>query len=74
MTKSIINTKEARKLLGKDAENMTDTEIVEVIGTLDLLAKDALQMAREKLRMKRDAKDLASVIYDVYQGEKTVSL
>lgn len=65
--KLIISVKEARKLLGKDAEDMSDDEIVHLIATLNLLAKDTLQMAREQLRMKRDAKDLANLIYDVYK-------
>ena len=65
-----ISVKEARKLLGKDAEGMSDDEIINVITTLDLLAKDALEQARIKLRMKKDSKELANVIYDEYQNRK----
>lgn len=66
----IVSIKEARKLLGKDANGMTDDEIIHVITTLDLLAKDALQEAKIKLRRKRDAKALANVVYDIYKDEK----
>jgi vacuolar-type H+-ATPase subunit H len=46
--KPIISVKEARKILGKDAETMADREIEEVVNTLDLLAKDALQEAKRR--------------------------
>jgi hypothetical protein len=70
MTKPIISVKEARKILGKDADRMSDTELMEVIDTLDLLAKDALDLARRKISMKNDAKDLANLVYDIYQDKK----
>ena len=66
----IVSVKEARKMLGKDAHGMSDDEIIQVITTLDLLAKDALELARVKLRRKKDAKALANVGYDIYQDEK----
>jgi hypothetical protein len=66
----IVSLEEARKILGADAVNMTDEEIIEVVSTLDILAKDALQTARTKLRMKNDAKELATLIYDIYQDKK----
>jgi hypothetical protein len=66
----IISVKEARKILGKDAEEMTDQEIMTVIETLDLMAKDSLQEAKRRIRMKKDAKGLAEVTYSVYQDEK----
>jgi hypothetical protein len=49
---------------------MSDDEILNVITTLDLMAKDALQHAREQLHRKRDAKAMASLIYDIYQDKK----
>jgi len=55
--KPIISIKEARKLLGKEAENMTDEQVVELIGQTHELAKLALDVARDKLaREKRDEK------------------
>jgi len=66
----IITVKEAREILGKKAEDMSDPEIEFVIETLDLMAKDALQISREKLLMKRDAHRLAELTYDIYQDSK----
>jgi len=64
--KPIISIKEARKILGKDAETMTDRGIEEVVNTLDLLAKDALQEAKRRIGMKKDAKGLADIVYSEY--------
>ena len=50
--KPIMSVKEARKLLGKDHENMTDGEVSELIGQLHELAKLSLDMAREQ-RLKK---------------------
>ena len=66
---SNITLKEARQILGKDAVGMSDQEIAEVISTLDLLAKDALDRAKRKIRMKKDAKELAEIIYDLYRED-----
>jgi hypothetical protein len=71
MYKPILSLEEAREILGDDATEMTDDEILNVINTLDLLAKDALQEAKRKIRMKRDAKGLAEVIYSEYKSDKT---
>ena len=71
MDKPIISIKEARKILGKDAIGMADDEIANVIETLDILAKDALQKAREKLRIKKDARELAQLIYDIYKDKQS---
>ncbi len=68
--KPIISVKEAKKILGKDADSMTNSEIEEIIETLHLLAKDTLQVAREKILRKRDAKGLAEIIYSEYQADK----
>jgi hypothetical protein len=68
----IVSVKEARKILGSDAANMTDDEIIEVISTLDIMAKGALETARTKLRMKQDARELATLIYDIYQDKKRI--
>lgn len=72
--KPIISIKEARKLLGKDASRMSDEELLETIETIDLLAKDALDLARHKLQTKADARDLANLIYDIYQDKKRKEL
>lgn len=50
--KPIISVKEARKLLGKDYENLTDDKIAELIEQLHELAKLSLDMAREQ-RLKK---------------------
>ena len=53
--KPIISVKEARKLLGKEHENLTDEEVAELIEQTHELAKLALDVARDKLaREKRD--------------------
>lgn len=50
--KPIISVKEARKLLGKDYESLTDEKIAELIEQLHELAKLSLDMAREQ-RLKK---------------------
>lgn len=67
-----VSVDEARNILGSDATGMSDEEITDVITTLDIMAKDALEVAQTKLRMKRDAKDLANLIYDIYQDKKSL--
>jgi hypothetical protein len=47
--KPILSVKEARKLLGKDAVNMTDEQINELVEQTHDLAKLALDVARDKL-------------------------
>ncbi len=66
----IVSVKEARNILGEDAIGMTDDEIINVIETLDILASDALDTARHRLRIQKDAKGLANLIYDIYQDKK----
>lgn len=68
--KQIISISEAREILGEVAVGMTDEDIEETINTLDLLAKDALKLAREELARKKDAKAMAHLIYDIYQDKK----
>lgn len=67
-----VSVDEARNILGSDASGMSDEEIIDVITTLDIMAKDALDTARTKLRMKKDARDLANLIYDIYQDKKSL--
>lgn len=50
--KPIMTVKEARKLLGKEHENLTDDEVAELIEQLHELAKLSLDMAREQLSKK----------------------
>jgi hypothetical protein len=53
--KPIMSVKEARKLLGKDAKDMTDEQVEELVEQTHELAKLALDVARDKLaREKRD--------------------
>lgn len=68
--KLIISVKEARKILGKKSEGISDEEIEFVIGTLDLMAKDALKISTEEVHRKRDAYRLAQLTYDVYQNKQ----
>lgn len=69
----IVSVKEARELLGKDAEGMTNDEVQFVIETLDLMAKDALKLSKEELHRKRDAYRMAQLTYDIYQEKKSKS-
>ena len=71
MNELVVSVLEVRKILGKDAEEMSDSEIKEVIETLDLMAMDALQVSKEDLLRKRDAKRLAKLTYDIYRQNKT---
>lgn len=41
--KPIITIKEARRLLGKDAKNLNDVEVMEIVKNLHDLAKDYLR-------------------------------
>lgn len=70
MAKPIISVKEARKILGKDAEKMTDQQIEDTIETLDLLATQAFKQAEEERLRKQDAKKLAELTYDIYKDSK----
>lgn len=65
----IVSVKEARKILGKMAKEMTDEEIINLVDNLDAIAIDALRQAREK-RMKEDAMAFAELLYDIYQDKK----
>jgi len=67
MKNPIISVKEARKILGKDADGMSDEQIEETIQTLDTLAGHALELAKQELSRKRDAKALAELTYDIYK-------
>ena len=64
----IITVKEARKILGKKAEGMSDEEVEFVIVTLDLMAKDALKLTTVELHRKRDAYRMAQLTYDIYDA------
>jgi hypothetical protein len=66
----VISVTEARKILGKDAEGMSDEELRNIIHTLDLLAKDALRHARESISVKKDAKALADLTYNIHKDSK----
>lgn len=70
MTGLIISVVEARELLGKAGKNMTDKEIEDLIVNLDVIAKHSLEMARNRLLMKRDATELAELTYDIYQDKR----
>lgn len=48
--KPIMSVKEARKLLGRDAKDMTDEQVAGLVGQTHELAKSALDVARDKLK------------------------
>lgn len=50
--KPIISVKEARKLLGKEYDSLTDEKVTELVEQLHGLAKLSLDMAREQ-RLKK---------------------
>ncbi|MFZ1301820.1 MAG: hypothetical protein WAQ27_04595 [Candidatus Microsaccharimonas sp.] len=50
--KPIISVKEARKLLGKEYDSLTDEKVTELVEQLHGLAKVSLDMAREQ-RLKK---------------------
>lgn len=70
MKKLIISVEEAREILGEEADDMTNQEIEEIVKTLSMIAKDAVNVSKEKLLMKRDAKRMAELVYDIYQDKK----
>lgn len=66
----VITVKEARKLLGTEAVGMSDDEIQQIITTLHSLARAAIDDAKLKLRRKKDARELANLIHDIYLDKK----
>lgn len=64
----IVPIDEARKILGKMSNEMTDEEIIELVDNLDAIAIEALRQAREK-RMYKDAMAFAELLYDIYQDK-----
>jgi hypothetical protein len=51
-SKPIMSVKEARKLLGKEYEKLTDDEVAELVEQVHELAKLSLDVAREQ-RLKK---------------------
>lgn len=70
MVSQKISISEARKLLGSDANSLTDDQIQEIINALSLIARDSLDKAKAEVRRKKDAKELAELIYDIYTNKK----
>jgi hypothetical protein len=48
MESSIISVKEARKILGKEAKDLNDTQIRDIIITLSLIAREYLKITGSK--------------------------
>ncbi len=71
--KPMISVEEAREILGSSALGMTDEDIFDVIETLDLMAKESLKKAKEKLAIKRSARDFAGFLYEQYIEEQKQS-
>lgn len=64
----IVSVEEAREILGKEAEKMTDAQIIELVQNLDAIAVAALRDVMAK--RKEDAMDLANLIYDIHRDKK----
>lgn len=61
MDKLIISVKEARKLLGKTAVNLSDEEVEKIIIDLNFIAKHAIKDFREN-KYKTSATDATSTV------------
>lgn len=46
--KQVISIKEARKILGKDAQSLTDDQVIEIIDSLTLVARRNLEKNSSK--------------------------
>lgn len=57
MMKPIMTVTEARELLGKDAESMTDEQVAKMVKDVDELAILALDVAKDKLAREKAAKN-----------------
>lgn len=73
--KPIMSVKEARKLLGKEHESLTDDEVAKLIEQLHELAKLSLDMAREQRLKESQPKTLGknSPTNRVYTRRSAVS-
>lgn len=47
-SRSIISVKEARKLMGRDSQSLTDDQIIEIVDTLTDIARQFLQNTGSK--------------------------
>lgn len=47
----MMTIKEARKILGKASESLSDSEIEEMVNTLSIIAKEALKTASNEVIM-----------------------
>jgi len=64
MERPTVSVDEVRAILGEDARRMCDDEIRSVISNLD-------EKKWNDLIRRRDARDLANLIYDCYLESKT---
>lgn len=69
MADEIMSITEARAILNKTADKMTDDEVADTVRNLDEIAKAAFEDVRKK-RIKQDAAAMAELIYDIYQDKK----
>ena len=53
MPEPVMTVKEARELLGTDAESMTDEQVAKLVEDVDVLAKLALDVAKDKLAREK---------------------
>ena len=65
-----MSVKEARKLLGKKYDHLSDQEIEKLVDDLSFIAKCALDMAKKKVEQEkvdeRHLRELASFLYSRY--------
>jgi hypothetical protein len=66
----IISVEEAREILGKDGENMSDNEISRIVETLRSIAKQSIEETRRKILMRKDALAMADLTYDIYKEQQ----
>ena len=57
-SKPVMTVKEARELLGDEANGMTDIEIERLIDDLDLIARYALKQARQDILNRNDQQEI----------------
>lgn len=70
----LISINEARKILGKEHEHLTDEQVQELVSNLHVIAKGALKMGRDKAMKEREDRrhlmELASFLYSRYLFDK----
>lgn len=66
---AVISVKEARKILGQLADNMSDEEVEKLIDNLSFIAEDSLKKVRKKLS-EEELIEIGSYLNDFYVVKK----